>query len=403
MIRRKTRITQRCLEDDITQVEIPNSIDVVFEEDYDITYIDDIIRKKLILERILRLPELKKELIIMSSLYEDIITISEKQKIRKNIDYLTNEINHIESGGRWRNYTSNVNSLIKSYREDFVHGKYRKALGTIDEIVIDDSNDDLIDLIYSYIRIASQYITLNVSRIYVSRAVRCYNCAYPLDQYQCNTFLRVVCVRCNAEQTSSTLMKTSKDVKSSSKKPKDDETLDNFLKTFNQKLGKENVILPYDLFDKLDEYYSSHGCPIGEEVRQMPLNSDNKRGNSNHEVLHDALKAIGEPDFYKNMDYIGSLYFGWKLYDFEYLRPIIIMDYLETQKVYLSLDETFRNRQSSLGTQYRLRKHLQLRGFMLPQSEFKIAKNIGSRHNHERVWKIMITNTGNPDHHFIPD
>jgi hypothetical protein len=385
------------------QGNVPPNIDVVFRDDYDILYVDSIIRQKFVLERLYRLPELKSSLEEMQDSILLPMTIAQRERTESEIRLLQEEISIVISRSREKNYVLRTNSLVNRYQDDFIHVHESIFTGIMEETKTKE-NKNLVNLIYSYLQIASEYIKINIVHIRPPQEALCYNCLTPLNESQCNSFLRVCCFVCGAEQVSATLTKDTKDVGSSSSRHKEDDTIDNFLKTWTQKQGKEIIDVPATVYQKLDLYFSSRGIPTGAQVKLLPLNKENKkRGNTNHDMLHDALKAIKEPDYYKNMDYIGREYFGWENYDYEYLREIVISDYLETQAVFLSLDVSFRNRQSSPGTQFRLRKHLQMRGFPIPQSEFKIAKNVQSKRDHERVWKIMVERSGNPEHHYIED
>lgn len=386
----------------IYQGVIPACIEVKFQYDYDITYIDGIIRHKFHLEKCYRLPELEKKSRELQFLLEQPMTITDRENALLNRRELTEEIEIIKSKTREKQYLVATTSYLRSYKDDFQHVRSSVYAGCIEEEV-EEVDERLIDIIHTYLRIASNYININVIHVRPPSIARCHNCLIPLSERQCNSLLRIICRECGAEQVSVSLLKSSKDKGSHSSRHKEDDTIDNFLKTWTQKQGKEIIDIPDNLYRKLDQYYSSRGMPTGAEVKLLPLNVNKKRGNTNHDMLHDALKIIKEPDYYKNMDYIGREYFGWENYDYEHLRPIVIKDYLETQAVYLSLDISFRERKSSQGTQFRLRKHLQMRGFVMPQSEFKIAKNPQSKRNHERIWKIMVEQSGNPEHRYIED
>lgn len=382
---------------------VPSSINAVFKNDYDIFFVNDIIRQKFVLERFYRLPELENQLQILSNRVEKPMTIAERIHFMDEISSLQQEVEIIKTKSREKEYIEQTKALLRRYQGDFPHVRSSVFSGTMEERH-EEPNEELITLIHSYLYIAANYITINIVHIRPPLPPVCYNCMTPLSEEQCNSFLRISCRVCHAEQVSATLTKNSKDAGATVNRHKEDDTLDNFLKTWTQKQGREIINIPDSLYRKLDQYFSSHGCPIGAEIKLMPLNPHTKkRGNTNHDMLHEALKCIKEPDYYKNMDYIGREYFGWENWDFEYLREIVISDYLETQTVFLSLDVSFRERQSSPGTQYRLRKQLQMRGFEIPQCEFKIAKNPQSRRNHNRVWKIMVENSGNPEHRYIED
>ena len=84
-------------------------------------------------------------------------------------------------------------------------------------------------------------------------------------------------------------------------------------------------------------------------------------------------------------------------------KDIIIKHYKETQKVYNEIPFNIRQRDSSLGTQYRLWKHLQLVGYKCSRKEFNISENKDSLNRHQKLWKYMCDNSESDDIYYISD
>jgi hypothetical protein len=139
--------------------------------------------------------------------------------------------------------------------------------------------------------------------------------------------------------------------------------------------------------------------PTGEQVRALPLNERGRRGDTDHKMLYDALSATGYSEFYEDANLIGNIYWGWPLPDVRHLERLIQTDYERTQRVYNTLPK---ERVSSLGTQYRLFKHLQLRSHPCTKDEFKIAEMQESLELHESTWQKMCEGCNDPYIYFIP-
>ena len=66
----------------------------------------------------------------------------------------------------------------------------------------------------------------------------------------------------------------------------------------------------------------------------------------------------------------------------------------------ISIEQRYRI--SSLGTQYRLWRHLQLIGYPCEFGDFKIAENVDSIQTHHRLWKLMCDGANDPEIYYIP-
>ena len=84
-----------------------------------------------------------------------------------------------------------------------------------------------------------------------------------------------------------------------------------------------------------------------------------------------------------------------------HLKEKLIDKYNKTQKVFYQIPQCEKERNSSLGTQYRLWRHLQLESYQCYMDEFKIAENTDSLRIHNRLWKLMCDCCTDPDIYFI--
>ena len=119
-------------------------------------------------------------------------------------------------------------------------------------------------------------------------------------------------------------------------------------------------------------------------------------------MLWTAISEIGHSAYYEDANLIGHLYWGWTLPNVMHHKETIISHYNKTQKVFYQIPPEERCRNSSLGTQYRLWRHLQLVGHECYMDEFKIAGNSESIRNHNRLWKLMCEGCNDPTINYNP-
>jgi hypothetical protein len=181
-----------------------------------------------------------------------------------------------------------------------------------------------------------------------------------------------------------------------------DESIDNFIRAFIRYQGLQpRDHITQELFDQLDQYFIQNGRPIGENIRKLPLNKRGKRGDTNHKMLWTALSHINRSELYEDTNLIGHLYWGWTLNNIMHHKETIIAHYIKTQKVFYQIPQEERGRTSSLGTQFRLWRHLQLVGHECYQDEFKIAENAESMRTHNRLWALMCEGSNDPSIYYI--
>ena len=142
--------------------------------------------------------------------------------------------------------------------------------------------------------------------------------------------------------------------------------------------------------------------PTAAQIKELPLNNRGRRGDTDHKMLWKALEDIGRPEYYEDADLIGREYWAWEIRSIEEYREPIRLKYLKTQKVFYEIPIEERKRYSSLGTQLRLWRHLQLEGHECYKDEFKIGENEDSFRNNTRLWRLMCEGANDPDIYYIP-
>lgn len=228
---------------------------------------------------------------------------------------------------------------------------------------IPDNRKDLITCVDEFITIAKKYANVNV--IYSDNV--CMKC---LSIVECNC------------------------VQSSQKKPKTDyEDEGNFMKSIARYQGKQSRKIDFVTLKKeLDLYFSQYGFPIGDEIKKLDFNEDQRtKGKTNITKMINALSKLKRPNLYEDVNLICHEYWGWNLPDISFIVDKLIEDYRKTQKVYISLSKT---RKSCLNLQYRLFKHLQALEVPVKKEDFRIPTTDNILVYHDSLWEQMCLQTG---------
>jgi len=359
---------------------LPKKITGSYTDDYDISYIHDIIINTLTLEKN-NIPELNKELEILKKSSLKLHTFNNKKEINEAMDKIEKEINMIKSNSRLIEYKSLATTLIEKY---------------INLKINDGSVNERLKVINQYLKIAKKYINIQVNRVVVNKNA-CMNCKASLDNGNISIYGVLKCPECNNEHHDIISIKHMEHFKTHSNTEND---MENFDKALMRYQGLQNNP-PKNLYSKLDVYFNQRGLPSAEYIKSLPYNERGKKGNVNKEMLCTALSAIGYASYYEDVNLIGHIYWDWKLPDLTLLKETIMRHYIITQKNFYKIPIDVRDRISSLGTQFRLFKHLQLVGHICYVDDFKIAENQDSIQNHNRIWKLMCELSDDPEIYYI--
>lgn len=376
-----------------------------YNEDYNILYLDEIIRRKLDNEKHTCLPRLKQEYL---TLYNSILqpqTYGLRQYTLTKIQDLMQQITSIEDGTRMKEYISKVSTILE---------KYRNCTGNVRVVnfgskpksynELDDDARNKIALIDEFIDIAGNYIDIDVIRVNTETSDICIACGKSIAKIapDDNGIIRCADEDCQTEHNIYITAKLAKDnTRISSTTVVGDESFENFDKAFLEYQGLQQDPPPHSICEELDAYFISKGRPSGAKISAMPLNSRGRRYDTTPKMLWDALSSIGRSEYYKDTNYIGKIYWGWVLPNVMHLRESIKYKYIKTQKGFYAIPPEERDRNSSLGTQYRLWRHLQLENHECYPYEFKIAENPESIRIHNKLWRIMCESADDDDIYYI--
>lgn len=358
---------------------LPNKIVGTYTDDYDIIYVHEIIIDTLSQEK-KNLPEMYKELELLKKAESKIQTFNDKNETLAAIDILNQKIQMIINDQKITSYKEVATPLVQKYMDYKLNGEYQEKIKIIDK----------------YIKHAKKYIDIQVKRQIKSKK-SCLKCNHDLEYDDVSTDGILRCSECRNEHQVITTLKHVDHSKTNTSLEND---MENFIKALNRYQGLQSNP-PKALYAKLDTYFSERGLPSAEYIRSLPYNDRGKKGNVNKEMLYAALSSIGYSSYYEDVNLIGHIYWDWKLPDLTLLKDTIIRHYLITQKSFYKIPLEIRDRISSLGTSYRLWKHLELVGVPVYQDDFKIAENPKSINNHKRLWKLMCENADDDEIYYI--
>lgn len=386
---------------------LPQSINGVYTTDYNILHIDNLIRKILKQEKYTELPNL----IVKSQEYSYLVNQSQTYVARvKTLELLEDtlqKINMINSGEKIRKYEESVKHILENYKKLRVNTK-EIVFGEEDEITTNSLNADeqtiqRINLIEDFVKIANNYITINLSRVNKIPHNICLSCGETLSDLKITETGSKICV-CGAEYSNIIFNKNIKETnKILPNTSGNDDSLENFLRAFDSYCGnsRSKKHFPEEFLQALDEYFTNFKIPTRFEAGNLPKDHRGHKSGTSHKIMLGALEKIPHANYYADIELLCHIYWGWDLPNVAHLRHKMVSIYNKTQLVFNSIPLSERKRNSSLGTQFRLFKQLQLCGHECYEHEFLIADNEESYKLHHKLWKRMCDEAADPDIYYI--
>ncbi len=363
-----------------------------YRETFDVIRVDNQI-KKWFKERKSLLPVLREMLTATRNRMDSEFL---QTSLQREIDLsecalITSCIAEIETGSLFSEYQRDTKNLVDRYNKGNVC--IRTVVFGKDGTDVETTNPEKTLIVDEYISLASKYVRIDVTRMNLIKSDLCSNCGNNLEDMVAQPDSQLVC-DCGAIQRKLVYNKFSKD--ENKFESHEDESIENFEKAFYDYMGICTNRIPPVLYKELDDYFSSKKMPIGKDVMLLPLERNGRRGNTNAKMLRNALSQIGRPAFYKNVNHIGSMYFGWNLPDISHHREKVMQYYNELQKAFRSIPLQERQRKSSLGTQLMLQELLIMVGHECYPDEFKVSENPESIRLQYKLFKRMCESCNNP-------
>lgn len=371
-----------------------------YTNDYNLLIAHQTIISKLRDENILSVATLDNKLAIEKLKCNRPQTILERKICLAKIATFETEIKDITSGSRFNKYMTQIKPIIEAYSTIGPIINKIKFGEEVATVRIDDPNAGLrIELIDRFIEIACNYIEINLVRD-VKENYKC-KCGESLSGIFINDDGVQICSECNHHTYTPQYSNTEQinDTTKITGKNKDDyDSWENLYKALIRHQGRQiNKITPA-LIKALDTYFANNKLPTIEDAKSLELDAKGRRIGTTFQMMLKALQDIKEPDYYEDARLLCKIIWGWTLRDLSHLEARIHADYILTQDVF---NEMYKDRTSSIGTQYRLFKHLQLVGEDCNTGDFKLSIMREVIIEVEEIWKVMCDNAGDPRIYFI--
>jgi hypothetical protein len=387
-------------------LDIPSKISGTYTEDYNILYLDDIIKKKLTHEKYGHVQKLRDKVKQLKELIQRPQTYISRETTLQTINETEHEITQIESGNKLRIYEEKVRELLVQYKQ--YSSKTKKIVFSTEDMIVSEMDEvtmQRVIIIEQFLAIARKYIDVDIIHVVNCAKDMCKGCGTSLMKIAANEdgIIRCPNLECQIEYSIITNAKVSKDsTRVNSSNNTADESIENFLRSFIHYNGLQTDKPDPSLYLELDDYFIKNDKPSGEEIRNLTPDDEGRKGETSHQMMLYALQQLGHSEYYKDVNLIMHNYWGYDLPNTMHLKDRIVSDYHKTQKVFYQIPAAERGRDSSLGTQYRLWRHLQLLGVHCDKSQFKIAENAESLRTHDRLWRRMCSEANDPDIYYIP-
>lgn len=379
-----------------------------FTNDFDINYFHNRVLSILKNEKIYLVSDLKVKIIKnIGKINVRKLTMIKFNSLRASIISNMNKIKSILSDERINSYLEQSKPLLaqyNAYKEISLRESINKNYNFIDLINIksDDNSSIKADIIEFYLEVASNFIDMNIIRKKEVLEDRCMCCLISLKDCQTNDNGFIICPNddCNAENPGGVICIKNNFEESHKSKSSDVKSAENFFKVLANYQGK-SIKLSKEEEDKimklLDEHFINDYKPnyTSEIVKQLPLNSRGRRGDTTHKMLISALQKIRKTKYYKYVNYLGHKYWGWKLPDVSHLEETIKTYFINDQQHYNQIPISKRNRKSILGMQFLLFNYLKAVGHECYEDEFKIAEDERSYDIHIENWSEIRKNSKN--------
>lgn len=395
-----------------------------YDKDYNIIHLDYLIRKKIKSEQA-NTKNLRTEIEqLQFQLEHERQTLIEYRLREKKILEYEKEITYQEKHDTLKIYQDKSIPLIQEYK------KIKKEIENIKDQpqvqVTSNSNDDQSELkdkgikkidksdklekleddlllqIRIFLDLAQEYIPINLIYRNYNKSHRCLGCRTDLSDYYLEHESSITCQECGALNPCKGTDTSSASIKRINTSTRNDyRDQDNFYKFIMSFQGISNAQLDNDLIEALDTYFNHKSFPDKEEIKKMDLTNEICRGPTNHRMLYEALSSIGRSDLNICINLVGHVYWNWQLPDISKYVDKIMDHYSKTQQIFFKIPN--RKRQSSIGRQWRLYKHLQLLGLPYQIDMFKISDMEESVSERNYLWKIMCDEADDPEIYYMED
>lgn len=315
------------------------------------------------------------------------ISISSVNKLNENIEILEKKVDEIISKEKLYFYIAETSDLIQKYKKilqtpikkTFMGGRHK-------------NNKEKDKVIRDYLKIAQNYITLNVDLHMKSKKVECNNCPNN-KQFDIIDDSIYICLTCGSQQEILLHTSSYKDVDRiniSAKYTYDRKV--HFRDCINQYQGKQNSTINPEVFVKLEDQFYRHHLLLGNKDTQKEI----RFSKIEKEHIHLFLKELDYTKHYENVNLIHYHMTGKKPDDISHLEDKLLDDFDALTELY---DKKFKNkpgfsRKNFINTQYVLYQFLLRYKHPCKKDNFTILKTVDRKSFHDDIAKKCFEELG---------
>jgi hypothetical protein len=388
-------------------ISVPSKMHIIYNNDYNIILAHEVILQKLENEKLVLVPTLQTSLNVERGRVSRPQTVLERKSTLSKISQLEHEIKEIMGNVRINKYKDEVADIINKYNR-IGQLNVKVTFGQEDMTVNKDPQnvESMMyrhELISSFALIASKYYDIKIVRDIKQHDLFKCQCGESITITTVDETGSYICDKCNY-QTFLPCYVTNVDANganNNNNKSSDYDNWENLHKEFQKIQGLQHDKIPESLLLKLDKYFDSKGIASRNTYEKYSVEDRSwyqGRKGTDIEIMVKALQDIKEPDYYEDVHLLAKKVWGWELADLSGYESRISEDYKATQKVFLEMDK---ERKSSLGTRYRLFKHLQLVGVNCQVKDFKMSIMREVINEHDELWEKMCLGANKKNIYFI--
>jgi hypothetical protein len=332
---------------------IITSVNVIYEDDYDIIGLDNIVNKYIDHQIQKKIENLKLKLGKTKPGSEM------EASILKNISYQQ------ETKQR---YLEESKDLLSLYREISMKNS-PSYFGDTSFRERSSVKKKKLGIISSYLSIATKYMPITISKK-MAPEDRCSNCQNKLSKGHGSEY----CAKCHLDQEDQMVVTRNK-AKEAGYQSETERRL-NFIRFLERRQGKNIIEIPSLVFEKLDEYFRSIRFTSREEILKLPYDIYGGKEGTSKQLMYLALSKTSLTEYNENIETICHEYWGWKYSDYSDIFDSIIEDYDSIREAALKLkkEDESGERKVSLSNQFLLLWILTRHSFLVRREDFKIAE-----------------------------
>lgn len=343
----------------------------MFKDDLNIIDLHNKMLKYFDWELNVKLPELIKIKQQLEQVPANEKPVDTKDRLAK-LNIVINDISVINSN-RKDEYIKSAEPIINQYQQ------YNKR-----KMFKSEKDSNRLDVIYQYIELIKKYVKVDIVRE-PDISFICINCGINLSDKVIDEFVPR-CPNCNFGITLFNKAITGQTKISSNKNNYEDRN--NFYRSLIKYQGKQDIKLPDDIFDKLDDYFGRYKLLTRSQAGNKPYDERGRKEGTTLQMMITALKNIGMSNHYDDARLICRLYWGWILPNISDIENQVMEDYDKFQNIYRSIKD---KRKSSLNTQLLLYHLLRHNGHKCYPDDFKIVFTEDIRREQEMIIKQIFS------------